>query len=738
MSSIQSETQQHGQQGTRRAKLLINPQAWHGESDGNVIEHICDRLAALGIDAEAVILSPDEPGGDVAKAATQDGFPLIIAAGGDGTIHEIARGLLDTKATLGIIPFGTMNNIAASLNIPTDLDAACEIIAHGKRQNMDVGMINGQPFLEAVSVGFEVPLFSLGEQTRHQGMGGMLRAGVGVLGALIAARPHGITIEMDGQRKLVRAQQITICNTPRYGLGFAPAPDALVDDGRLDIVIERHARRWDIVRHYWSIMNGKRELDTRIQIRRAKRIRLTSKYVMPVAADGESVGSLPANIIVAPRRLHVMAGTRAVSAQTATSPIADILRSMAPHHEQHSPNVFPLADHVERSRKLVTVYWIGAAIVAALAWLAYQLGLWKRLPIPKQRRTTPGQGERHTIALTIIPIGLAAIFWRLRMGIEAVAFLAAGAVGAVVTPLWRQVRRRYPQVVEPDDATMHAVASVGVLAAGLYASRRATWRRNLLMGALAVVGTWLSFLDRTAKEKPERQRESIALGAGLGVLWLGGTLTVIAWAREGLLHVTNSAESAPSPATRKASPLPQPGPNLHLSAPVATQMELERGDILLFGPDGTPGAQMIEFLTRSYYHHSAIYDGEGMLLEAMPEGVMRAPLGQRRITAVRMNIPAEQRHAAADWARGHVGDHYDTRGLALIAFDRIFPGLRLGGPPANRFSCAVFVADAYLQVGYDLLPNQRWEDLVPGDFVALIDSPPKAIPVKVTEQEAGR
>ena len=730
MSSTQPKTQQPQGQGTRRAKLLVNPQAYHGTGEENVIDLLSTKLSALGIQVTADILTPDEPGGQVARAAVAEGFNLIIAAGGDGTLHEIARGLLDTKATLGIIPFGTMNNIAASLNIPNDLDAACAIIAHGKQQNMDVGMINGQPFLEAVSIGFEVPLFSLGEQTRHRGIGGMVQAGLGLARALVQARPHGITIDLDGQRKLVRAQEITICNTPRYGLGFAAAPDALVDDGLLDVVIARHARRWDIIRHYWSIMNGRRELDTRIQIRRAKRIRLSSKYLMPVAADGEPAGSLPTSISVAPHRLHVMAGDPATKPKTTASPIADILRSMAPHREQQSPQVFPLAEHVQRSRQMVTVYWLGAAIVAVLGWLGYQLGLWQRLPIPRQRRESHGREERHTWELRLIPIGLAAIFWRLRMGIDAVAFLASGAVGAVVTPLWRRVRARYPNVVEPDDATMQAVASVGVLAAGLYASRRSTWRRNLLMGGLAAVGTWLSFVDRRAKEPPERQRASIALGAGLGALWLGGVLTIIAWVREGLLHVTNSAEAAPSPATRKASPAPTPGPDLHLVASVAMRVELERGDILLFGPDGTKGAQLIEFLTRSYYHHSAIYDGEGMILEAMPEGVKRAPLGQRRITAIRVNVPPEQRHAAADWARLHVGDQYDTRGLALIAFDRIFPGLRLGGPPANRFSCAVFVADAYLQVGYDLLPNERWEDLVPGDFVALIDSPPKPITPK--------
>jgi len=82
-------------------------------------------------------------------------------------------------------------------------------------------------------------------------------------------------------------------------------------------------------------------------------------------------------------------------------------------------------------------------------------------------------------------------------------------------------------------------------------------------------------------------------------------------------------------------------------------------------------------MTRSHYHHVAIYDGNGMVIESMPGGVRSYKLGQRNITGIRPNTPVEQRIAAADWARSHIGDAYDTRGLALIALDRILPGLRL-------------------------------------------------------------
>jgi YegS/Rv2252/BmrU family lipid kinase len=724
---MQSQAAAQTPQQVTRARLIVNPQAWHGESEAEMIEHISDYLAARQIHVDPVQTTPEEHGAGLARAALEAGYHLIIAAGGDGTIHEVAKSLIGTKATLGIIPVGTMNNVAHSLDIPDDIDQACEIIATGHRRQIDVGIANGKSFLEVVSLGFEVPLFTLGEETRHRGFLGTMQAALGVARALFRMQPLQVTLELDGRRKLVRAQQITICNTPRYGLGFQIAPDARMDDGLLDVVIARHTRRWELIRHYWSIMNGQRQLDTRVHIRRARRIRVLSRHVVPIAVDGEAAGVLPATISVAARRLTVMTGSPATEPQQPNSSgVMGLLRSMAPHEPDHAPNVYTMPENAGRMQRLTTRYWLVTAVLAALAFGTRKLGWWRFIPTPTQTLTSTDQERRHATALRLVPLGLAALFWRLRMRMEAITFLATGLMGSIITPLWRRVTQRFPDVVEPDDATMHAVASVGILSAGLWASRRTTWRRWLLTGALATLGTWFSFLDRRSTKTPEAQRDSIALGVGLGALWLGAALTLITWLRQSLVHLTNTAES---PATAKADQelagaIPT---GVNLSVPIAMNTPLERGDILLFGPDGTIGAQFIEFLTRSYYHHMAIYDGAGMVIEAMPEGVRRAPLGERRVTGIRLGIPAPQRHAVADWAGSHVGDPYDSRGLVLIAFDRIFPGLRLGGPPAHRFSCAVFVADAYMQEGYDLLPNQRWQDLVPGDFIALVNTYPKPV-----------
>jgi hypothetical protein len=595
---------------------------------------------------------------------------------------------------------------------------------------MDIGMINGYPFLEVASIGFEAPLFALGERNRHHGLVGALRAAAGMLRLFLQLQPYGFTLELDGRRKLVRAQQITICNTPRYGLGFLSAPDARVDDGYLDVVISRQAHRWDLIRHYWSIMQGRRELNTRVQIRRAKRITIESKHLLPVAADGEEIGTLPVRVNVAARKLRVVMGQAPATPEPTPSPIIEILRSMAPNDTDRSPRVLNDAESARRMSQISSWYWIVTAIMGAVVWLAHLLGFWRRLPAPKAKPVSHGQQQRHRLELQLVPLGLAAIFWRLRLRFESLAFLLTGAMGAVVTPIWRRVARRHPDVVEPDDATMHAVASMGVLGAGLWATRKPNVRTGLFTAFLAALGAWFSFMERRSEATPGRQRDSVALGAGIGALWLGVMLSLLAWLRQGILHITSGEPIAPHKAV--PAPVPAPTPELpatcaHLAAPVAMQTELERGDILLFGPDGTLGAQAIEFVTRSHYHHTALYDGDGMVIEAMPEGVRRSALGARRVTGIRPPIPVEKREAVADWARNHIGDKYDTRGLFLVAFDRLFPGLRLGGPPVHRFSCAVFIADGYMQEGYDLLPGERWEDLVPGDFMALMDTPPKPV-----------
>jgi uncharacterized protein YycO len=154
-----------------------------------------------------------------------------------------------------------------------------------------------------------------------------------------------------------------------------------------------------------------------------------------------------------------------------------------------------------------------------------------------------------------------------------------------------------------------------------------------------------------------------------------------------------------------------------------TVAELQRGDLVLYAPDGKLGAALIDLFTHSHYHHVALFDDEDMVIEAMPGGVRRAPIGSKQVIGIHLDLLPPQKFLAVAWAKSKIGDPYDTRGVILIGIDRVFPHLRDGNPTANRYTCAVFVSEAYHHAGIDLLPGRDWNDLVPGDFLQLLHQP---------------
>ena len=157
--------------------------------------------------------------------------------------------------------------------------------------------------------------------------------------------------------------------------------------------------------------------------------------------------------------------------------------------------------------------------------------------------------------------------------------------------------------------------------------------------------------------------------------------------------------------------------------------DLQRGDLVLFEPDGTIGSTLIDIATHSHYHHIALFDGDdaegaNMVIEAMPGGVRHYPIGPRKVIGLKLAVALPQKLIAIQWAKSKIGDPYDTRGVIMIGVDRVFPHLRDGNPAANRYSCAVFISEAYHHAGIELLPGRDWNDLVPGDFLQLLQKEP--------------
>src|SRR5438270_3400252 len=150
---------------------------------------VVEALRAYGIEPKIYYTTPEDTGKGLASRAAAEHAELVIAVGGDGTIHAVANGLVGTQSTLGIIPTGTMNNLAQSLNIPDTIPAACIAIAKGETRLIDVGKINEQIFLEVAGIGLEASLFPAAEEIKQPGLLTTLKGVVSGLKTLLTFQP---------------------------------------------------------------------------------------------------------------------------------------------------------------------------------------------------------------------------------------------------------------------------------------------------------------------------------------------------------------------------------------------------------------------------------------------------------------------------------------------------------------------------------------------------------------------
>jgi YegS/Rv2252/BmrU family lipid kinase len=161
-------------------------------------------------------------------------FDIVVAVGGDGTINEVARGLINSNTTLGIIPMGSGNGLARHLQIPIDFKKAIEILKVGKIRLIDAGEINGKTFFVTAGVGFDALIGHLFNAKGKRGLLNYVRLSTK---KILQYSPRDYRIEIDGQLFNRKAFMVTIANASQWGNNAYNAPLAHVSDGWLDVVI---------------------------------------------------------------------------------------------------------------------------------------------------------------------------------------------------------------------------------------------------------------------------------------------------------------------------------------------------------------------------------------------------------------------------------------------------------------------------------------------------------------------
>ncbi|HNP71011.1 MAG TPA: diacylglycerol kinase family protein [Kouleothrix sp.] len=296
----------------RQALLIFNPRAKGVQKLGNSLDRILGCLHTYGISATVGIKTSGKAARAFARQAVEQRYDLLIVAAGDGTIEDVAGELVGSDTALGILPLGTMNNIARSLGVPLELEPACALLGVGATRRVDLGRVRapGSPddafFLESAGVGLSALAVPLGQDGEKGYWGRLVRH----LGAALVHQAADVDVTCDdGAPVLVHTQVITVSNAPLFGKNMLIQPDARMDDGLLDVALYDGMSKRELEQHFVAIADSRRVFDARVGHWRARRVRITSALPLPANADLKVLEERPAwEFEVLPGALTVAVG----------------------------------------------------------------------------------------------------------------------------------------------------------------------------------------------------------------------------------------------------------------------------------------------------------------------------------------------------------------------------------------------------------------------------------------------
>lgn len=289
--------------------LIINPRAGRGEA-GRQASDIVARLRRHGL-RDPVLLYTQAPGDAtrLAREAIQRGASLVVAVGGDGTLHEVANGVLGTTATIGLMPFGTGNDFARAVGLHGDIDKACRAVARGETHYFDVGTIEGagtggaKHFLVLSGAGFD----ACTARTVNEGVKYLSGAAAYVWGAIVTARKFqsfSLTLTLaNGEIHQAPAMFVSMANTATTGGGMRIAPNAAPDDGLLDICLVRAVGKLPMLWQLTKVFDGRHVNHPAVTMLRSSSVTIAADPPQPLLIDGEVCGATPAVVTIAPRVL---------------------------------------------------------------------------------------------------------------------------------------------------------------------------------------------------------------------------------------------------------------------------------------------------------------------------------------------------------------------------------------------------------------------------------------------------
>jgi diacylglycerol kinase (ATP) len=267
--------------------VIINPISGTGgrvDAARRRAEMAVDLAAARGRRAEVFVTERAGHARELAAGALARGVSLVVAWGGDGTVNEVASTLAFRDAALAVIPSGSGNGLARELGIPFEPPSAFAVAFGGRVRTIDCGELDGRLFFNIAGCGLDALVAHRFAGRARRGFLRYLEVSAREIGRY---RPDDHTILADGQCLRGRALLVAIANARQYGNGALIAPDARLDDGRLDLVIVAHRSWWQTLRHVPKLFSGRIAHVPGVTMVPATEIRLTWPGPVLYHVDGE-------------------------------------------------------------------------------------------------------------------------------------------------------------------------------------------------------------------------------------------------------------------------------------------------------------------------------------------------------------------------------------------------------------------------------------------------------------------
>lgn len=305
--------------------VIVNPNAGSGKGKKD-----WDNISALLKEANLpfIVKFTEKKGHAIlfTREGITDGFRKIITVGGDGTLNEVVNGVFTNgicptnDISLALIPVGTGNDWGRMFGIPLDYKTAIKIISENKQMLHDIGLVSyfdgpekkNRYFINIAGLGFESVVVKRTNIQKDKGRSGKLIYLYNLLMSLLFYKNTRAEIVIDGKNNSADVFSINVGNGRYCGGGMRQTPDALPDDGVLDVTIINGMGKFEIIRNLKILYDGTILSHPKIEGYKCKNIKVTSDSVIYTEADGESLGHTPVEFSIIPASINIVYGTRVI------------------------------------------------------------------------------------------------------------------------------------------------------------------------------------------------------------------------------------------------------------------------------------------------------------------------------------------------------------------------------------------------------------------------------------------